>query len=136
VALGSALALKGSGKLPVSVLGDGEFLSGIQALWTAAHFRIPGLFVLKNNRSYYNDEDHQDRIARIRERPPENKWIGQRIENPELSYAALARDFGCAGEGPIKDARELGPALRRAIEAVKQGHLAVVDVWTANRERG
>jgi acetolactate synthase-1/2/3 large subunit len=136
VVVGSALALKGSGKTPVAILGDGEFLSGIQALWTAAHYGIPGLIVLKNNRSYYNDEDHQDRIARIRERPPENRWIGQRIENPTLDFAALARDFGCAGEGPIKDAREIGPAVRRALQAVKQGRLAVVDVWTANRERG
>jgi thiamine pyrophosphate-dependent acetolactate synthase large subunit-like protein len=43
VAVGAALALKGSGKLPVAVLGDGEMLASVQALWTAAHHRIPGL---------------------------------------------------------------------------------------------
>lgn len=136
VALGSALALRDSGKLPVAILGDGEFLASVQALWTAAHYHIPSLWVLKNNRSYFNDEDHQDRVARQRGRPPENRWIAQRIENPEVDFAALARTFGVAGVGPIKDARDLGLALRQAVEDVKRGQLVVVDVWTENRAQG
>ncbi|HYU17927.1 MAG TPA: thiamine pyrophosphate-binding protein [Chloroflexota bacterium] len=136
VALGSALALKDSGKLPVAILGDGEFLASIQALWTAAHYRIPSLWVINNNRSYFNDEDHQDRVAKMRDRPPENRWIAQRLENPEVDFAAITRTFGLAGEGPIKSAADLGPALSRAVEAVKRGQLAVVDVWTENRSAG
>ncbi len=136
VALGAALALKGSGKIPVAVLGDGDFLSSIQALWTAAHHRIPALWVVNNNRSYFNDEAHQDRIARLRDRPPENRWIAMRMENPEVDFGAIARTFGLAGEGPIKSASDLGPALRRAISAVKSGQMAVVDVWTENRAHG
>lgn len=133
VALGSALALKGSGKLPVALLGDGEMFASIQTLWTAAHYQIPSLWVINNNRSYYNDEDHQDRIAKVRDRPPENKWVAMRMERPEVDFGAITRTFGLHGEGPIKDANDLGPALRRAIEAVKQGQLAVLDVWTENR---
>ncbi|MBI4493480.1 MAG: thiamine pyrophosphate-binding protein [Chloroflexi bacterium] len=136
VALGSALALKGSGKLPVALMGDGETFSSIQALWTAAHYGIPSLWVVYNNRSYYNDEDHQDRVAKLRDRPPENRWIAQRMERPEVDFAALARTFGLAGEGPVKAASDLGPALRRAVEAVKAGRLAVVNVWTENRSQG
>jgi thiamine pyrophosphate-dependent acetolactate synthase large subunit-like protein len=134
VALGACLALKNSGRLPIAILGDGEFLASIQALWTAAHYRIPGLWIVNNNRSYYNDEDHQDRIAQFRDRPPENKWIAQRMENPEVDFGGIAKTFGLHGEGPIKEASEVGPALRRAIEAVKRGQLAVVNVWTENRE--
>jgi acetolactate synthase-1/2/3 large subunit len=136
VALGSALALKDSGKLPVGILGDGELLASVQALWTAAHYRIPSLWVINNNRSYFNDEDHQDRIARFRDRPPENRWIAQRMESPEVDFAALTRTFGLHGEGPIKEAGDLGPSLGRAIEAVRRGQLAVVDVWTENRGHG
>jgi len=135
-ALGAALALKDTGKLPVAFLGDGDFLSSIQALWTAAHYRIPSLWIINNNRSYYNDEDHQDRIARIRERPPENKWVGMRMENPEIDFGAVARDFGVGGEGPVKNPDDLGPTLRRAVEEVKQGQLVVVDVRTENRTMG
>jgi thiamine pyrophosphate-dependent acetolactate synthase large subunit-like protein len=136
VALGSALALKDTGKLPVAILGDGEIFSGIQSLWTAAHYGIPSVWIINNNRSYFNDEDHQDRIARLRDRPPENRWIAQRMETPEVDFAAISRTFGLTGEGPIKDARDLGPAIRRAVEAAKRGELGVVDVWTENRSHG
>jgi thiamine pyrophosphate-dependent acetolactate synthase large subunit-like protein len=138
VALGAALALKDSGgsKLPVAILGDGEMLSSIQALWTAAHYRLPSLWVINSNRSYFNDEDHQDRIAQVRGRPPENKWVAMRMEDPEVDFAALARTFGVHGEGPIKDPTEIGPAVRRALEVVKGGGFAVVDVWTQKRSHG
>jgi acetolactate synthase I/II/III large subunit len=136
VALGAALALRDAGKLPLAILGDGEMLSSIQALWTAAHYRIPSLWVINNNRSYYNDEDHQDRIAQVRGRPPENKRVAMRMEDPEVDFAALARTFGLHGVGPIKDAAELGPAVRRAVDVVKDGGFAVVDVWTEHRSHG
>jgi acetolactate synthase-1/2/3 large subunit len=136
VALGSGLALRDSGKVPVAILGDGETLSSIQALWTAAHYRIPSLWIVNNNRSYFNDEDHQDRIAEMRGRPAENKRVAMRMEDPEVDFAAIARTFGLHGEGPIKDAAEVGPAVRRAAEVVERGGFAVVDVWTENRSHG
>src|SRR6185312_7949357 len=40
VALGAALGLRGRDKLPVAMIGDGEFLSASQALWTAAKYQI------------------------------------------------------------------------------------------------
>jgi thiamine pyrophosphate-dependent acetolactate synthase large subunit-like protein len=133
VALGSALALKRTGKVPVAILGDGEFFGAIQTLWTAAHYSIPSLWVVNNNRLYYNDVGHQDRIARFRDRPPENKWIGLAIDDPAPDFSAIARTFGLHGEGPIRSAVDLGPALKRALEAVKRGQLAVIDVWTEGR---
>jgi thiamine pyrophosphate-dependent acetolactate synthase large subunit-like protein len=58
------------------------------------------------------------------------------MERPEVDFAAITRTFGLHGEGPIKSAADLGPAFRRAVEAVGEGQLAVVDVWTENRSRG
>ncbi len=136
VALGAGLGLKDTGKLPVGFFGDGDFLSGCQAVWTAAHYEIPGLWVLKNNRSYYNDEDHQDQMARMRERPQENKWIGMRMENPEVDFAGLARDLGASGEGPIHDVADLPGTLKRAVQRAKEGELVVVDVRVENRGEG
>jgi thiamine pyrophosphate-dependent acetolactate synthase large subunit-like protein len=136
VVLGAALALRDSGKLPVGFLGDGDSLMSNQALWTAAHYQVPLLWVVSNNRSYYNDEAFQARLAQRRDRPPENAWIATRIENPEVDFATVARGMGVYGEGPIKQPGELGPALRRAVEVVKRGEPAIVDVWTANRDGG
>ncbi len=50
ISVGAALALKGSGRLPVAICGDGDFLMGVTAVWTAVHYKIPLLFVLANNR--------------------------------------------------------------------------------------
>jgi thiamine pyrophosphate-dependent acetolactate synthase large subunit-like protein len=128
IAVGAALALRGSGVLPVAVCGDGDFLMGATALWTAVHYRIPVLIVVANNRSFYNDEVHQERVARARHRPVENKWIGQRMTDPEIDLAALGRAQGATGWGPIVHRDELGPAFEAAIDAVERGHVAVVDV--------
>ncbi len=113
IAVGAALALRGSGRLPVGILGDGDFLMGVTAIWTAVHCRIPLLIVVANNRSFFNDEMHQERVARMRNRPVENKWIGQRIDDPALDLAALARAQGAEGFGPIHDAAALDTALER-----------------------
>jgi thiamine pyrophosphate-dependent acetolactate synthase large subunit-like protein len=128
VTVGAALALKGSGRLPVGICGDGDFLMGVTALWTATHYRIPLLIVVANNRSFYNDEVHQERVARMRSRPVENKWIGQRISDPDIDLAALARAQGGRGFGPVDDVKQLGATFAEAIAAVEAGEVAVVDV--------
>jgi thiamine pyrophosphate-dependent acetolactate synthase large subunit-like protein len=128
VTVGAALALKGSGRMAIGICGDGDFLMGATALWTAAHYRIPLLIVVANNRSFYNDEVHQERVARMRSRPVENKWIGQRIADPDIDLAALARAQGARGFGPVEDVHRLAPTFAEAIAAVEQGEVAVVDV--------
>jgi thiamine pyrophosphate-dependent acetolactate synthase large subunit-like protein len=128
ISVGAALALKGSGRLPLAICGDGDYLMGVTALWTAAHYRIPLLMVIANNRSFFNDELHQERVARMRHRPVENRWIGQRISDPDIDLAAMARAQGAQGFGPVTTEGELAAALGSAIAAVEAGAVAVVDV--------
>jgi thiamine pyrophosphate-dependent acetolactate synthase large subunit-like protein len=128
ISVGAALALKGSGRLPVAVCGDGDFMMGVSALWTAAHYRIPLLIVVANNRSFFNDELHQERVARMRNRPVENRWVGQRISEPDIDLASIARAQGAQGFGPVDAIADLLPTFESAIAAVEAGHLAVVDV--------
>ncbi len=128
ISVGAALALKDSGRLPVAVCGDGDFLMGVTALWTAAHYRIPLLVVVANNRSFFNDELHQERVARMRNRPVENRWVGQRISEPDIDLAGMARAQGAQGFGPVTSIVELAPTFAKAIAAVEAGAVAVVDV--------
>jgi thiamine pyrophosphate-dependent acetolactate synthase large subunit-like protein len=128
ISVGAALALKGTGRLPIALCGDGDFLMGVTAIWTAVHYKIPLLFVIANNRSYYNDELHQERMARARNRPVENKWIGQRMADPEVDLCAISRAQGAVGFGPIDNPDALVAALEKAIAAVDAGQVAVVDV--------
>jgi thiamine pyrophosphate-dependent acetolactate synthase large subunit-like protein len=113
--------------MPVAVCGDGDFMMGCTAVWTAVHYRIPMLFVVANNRSFYNDEVHQERVAVARNRPVDNKWIGQRIGDPDIDIATVARGQGAKGFGPCWNAGELEKALQEAIAVVEGGGVAVVD---------
>jgi thiamine pyrophosphate-dependent acetolactate synthase large subunit-like protein len=127
MAVGAALALKGGERLPVAVLGDGDYLMGVTALWTAARYDIPLLVVVANNISFFNDEVHQEKVALTRSRPVENKGVGQRIETPEIDIAAMARAQGAAAWGPVHTAQELAATLDAAVLAVRAGRVAVID---------
>jgi thiamine pyrophosphate-dependent acetolactate synthase large subunit-like protein len=126
--VGAALALAGSGRVVVGIMGDGEFLGAASALWTAAHYNIPLLMIAANNRSYFTDEIQQETVARERKRPVANRWIGQRIDEPAVNLAGLARDFGVEAEGPVDKAGDLFAALERGIKAVEAGRPYFIDV--------
>ena len=128
ISIGSALALKGTDRLPVAVMGDGDYMMGVNALWTASNAQIPLLIIVVNNRSFFNDEVHQERVARQRGRPVENKWIGQRISNPAPDLAMMARGQGMEGIGPIETGAELEKALAGAVKLVRGGKAIVLDV--------
>ncbi|HZQ61464.1 MAG TPA: thiamine pyrophosphate-binding protein [Casimicrobiaceae bacterium] len=128
IAVGAALALRGSDRLPIAVCGDGDYLMGVTALWTATHYRIPLLLIVANNNSFYNDEVHQERVARMRDRAVENKWIGQRIDDPAIDLARMADAQGALGLGPITRVGDLRDAFTRGIAAVDEGNVAVIDV--------
>ncbi|MCP3473325.1 thiamine pyrophosphate-binding protein [Bradyrhizobium sp. CCGUVB1N3] len=129
--IGVALALKDQNRPVVAVLGDGDFMQGVSALWTAAHYGIPALFIVSNNRSNFNDELHQEAVARMRGRPPENRWIGQRIAEPVIDLAAMAKAQGIASEGPVKTASELEAAIERGLAAVRAGRPYLIDAHVA-----
>jgi acetolactate synthase-1/2/3 large subunit len=128
IAVGAALALKDSGRLPVCIGGDGDFLMGATAIWTAVHYGIPLLYIVANNQSFFNDEVHQERVARMRGRKVENKWIGMRMDDPEIDVAGIAAAQGARGFGPVKSADALEAVLAEAIAHVEAGGVAVVDV--------
>ena len=126
-AVGTALALKDSGRLVLSVMGDGNFLMGATAFWTAAHMDIPLLVVIANNKGYFNDIAHQERVAEQRGRPVENKGIGQEIQGPDVDVAGMARVQGVQAEGPVETAAELAAALVRGEKIVRAGKPYVID---------
>ena len=128
LSVGAALALRGQNRLPIAVFGDGNFAMGSSAIWTAAHYGVPLLIVVANNQSFYNDELHQERMALQRNRPVENKWIGQRMTEPELDIATIARGHGAIGLGPVHDLSELPGVLEQALRHLDAGSVVVVDV--------
>ncbi len=127
ITVGAALALKGTGRMTIGICGDGDFLMGNTAVWTAAHYGIPCMMVICNNRSYYNDERHQGAVATARGRPPENAWIGQHLTEPDIDIAAMARAQGAVAIGPVTTLADMHTAMEQAVQAVKDGKVCVVD---------
>lgn len=136
-AVGAALANRAHGRFSVNFQPDGDMMYAPGVLWTAAHHRIPLLTVMHNNRGYHQEVMHLQRLSNRRDRVASLGMttgpIGTSIENPDIDYAKLAVSMGWWSAGPIKDPAELAPTLKRAVEVVKSGQPALVDVWTQPR---
>jgi thiamine pyrophosphate-dependent acetolactate synthase large subunit-like protein len=127
VSLGVALAHRGKNRLVIDIQPDGDLMFDAGALWSAAKNDIPMLIVMYNNRAYYNDWEHQIRVAQHRGTPVERAYIAQDIAGPHPDFATMARSMGWYAEGPVEKPEDIAPALRRAIAQVKAGKPALVD---------
>ena len=135
--IGGAHAHKQFGRFPVSIQGDGDIMYAPGAIWTAARHQIPILTVMHNNKGYHQEVMHVQRLSNRRVRVANNGKdfgpIGTRIENPDVEYHSLAKSMGWYAEGPITDPKDLGPALKRAVEVVKKGQPALLNTLTQPR---
>jgi acetolactate synthase-1/2/3 large subunit len=132
-AVGAALANRKHGRLSVNIQCDGDLNYAPGVLWTAAHHRIPLLTVMHNNRAYHQERMYVQDMAARAERGIDRANIGTAISEPNIDYATMAKAYGVYGTGPIENPNDLGPALKRAIEVVKKGEPALVDVVTQPR---
>ena len=132
-AVGAALANRAHGRLSVNIQCDGDLLYAPAVLWTSAHHRIPVLNVMHNNRAYHQEVMHIQRMGNRHNRGVDRAGIGTTLGEPNIDFAKLAESMGVYAEGPITDAKDLAPAIRRAIEVVERGEPALVDVVTQPR---
>jgi acetolactate synthase-1/2/3 large subunit len=136
-AVGAALANRDAGRFSVNFQPDGDLMFGPGVLWTAARHKIPMLSVMHNNRGYHQEVMHVQRMGNRRNRVAylgkDLGPIGTRLENPVIDYAKLASSLGLWSAGPITDPAELAPTLKKAVEVVKAGEPALVDVVTQPR---
>ena len=132
-AVGAALAHREHKRLVVNIQGDGDMMYGPGGIWTAAHHNIPLLTIMHNNRAYHQEVIHVQRVGNWRDRGVGRASIGTTIENPHINFAMMAKSMGVEGIGPIGDPKDLGPALRRAVQIAKAGEPVLVDVLTQPR---
>ena len=131
--VGAALANRAHGRLSVSIQNDGDLLYAPGVLWTAAHHRIPLLSVMHNNRAYHQETMHVVRMANRHQRGITRGSVGTTLTEPNIDFTKLAQGFGVHAEGPITNPNDLGPAIRRALDVVRHGDPALVDVVTQPR---
>lgn len=136
-AVGAALANRDAGRFSINFQPDGDMMYSPGVLWTAVHHGIPLLTVMHNNRGYHQEVMHVQRVANRRDRVAyagkDLGPIGTRIENPVIDYGKLAGSLGMWSAGPITDPNDLAPALKKAVQVVKAGEPALVDVVTQPR---
>ncbi|HEV3009677.1 MAG TPA: thiamine pyrophosphate-binding protein [Burkholderiales bacterium] len=133
ISLGVALAHRDAKRLVVDLQPDGDLMFDAGALWVAAKHRIPLLVVMYNNRAYYNDWEHQIRMAKLRGTPVERAHIGMDMDDPAPDFASIAKAMGWYAEGPIDRPGDVAAALERAIKRVKAGQPALLDTITQKR---
>jgi len=128
-AVGVALANKDKGRFTVCIQSDGDLMYAPGILWTAAHHKIPLLYVMHNNRAYHQEIIHLQRVSARRQRGVEGQAkIGNAIENPNIDFAQLARSLGVWSTGPIENPQSLAGELKKAIDVVQSGQPALIDV--------
>ncbi len=90
----------------VCVVGDGSLMYAVQALWSAARYKVAVVFVVMNNRQY--------KILRLLGEPDGEGVPG--LDLPDLDILGLARSLGCKGE-MVERPEELSEAFERALNA-------------------
>jgi benzoylformate decarboxylase len=80
----------------VALIGDGSAMYTIQALWTAAHDRIPVIFVILNNRSYRILKQRLHALRGLAEQA--DSYVGMELADPAIDFVNLSRSLGVAAE--------------------------------------
>ena len=96
--------------LPISVValvGDGSAMYTVQALWTAAHYKIPLIWVIFNNTSYRILKQRLVAMRGIAEQA--DTFVGMELNNPAIDFVGLAKSLGidAARATNVKDATDL-----------------------------
>ena len=118
----------------VDIQPDGDLMFDAGALWVAAKYQIPMLIVMYNNRAYYNDWEHQIRMARLRGTDEAKAHIGMDLFGPGAGLRARWRArWAATARARSTSPQDVRPALLRALAEVKKGRLALVDTITQHR---
>jgi thiamine pyrophosphate-dependent acetolactate synthase large subunit-like protein len=88
----------------VTFNGDGDLMFVPSTLWTAAHHRIPLLYIVQNNRAYHQEYMYLQAMANRLGRGVEKTDIGTTIKDPNVDYATVgaASAFMARDRSPIR----------------------------------
>jgi hypothetical protein len=88
---------------------------------------------MHNNRAYHQERMYLQMQGNKYNRGIDKADLGTALIDPDIDYASVAKGYGVYSEGPIRDPKELGPAIRRGIERAKKGEPVLLDVVTQPR---
>jgi acetolactate synthase I/II/III large subunit len=117
-----------------SFQGDGGMLFGqTEAFWPMRRHEAPVITVIFNNRSYNETRNRMwSRGAQQREKKMD---MLSHLGNPDVNFAKIAEAYDIKGE-VVGDPNDIAPALKRAIQATRDGKPYVLDVLVAQAGQG
>ncbi len=95
------------------VVGDGATMYSPQALWTAAHERLPVVFAVVDNRQYRILKDYLRGMAGDSVR--RDRFVAMDLDEPAIDFVALARSMGVDAT-LVEKADDVGDAVRAALD--------------------
>ena len=101
----------------IAVVGDGSVFYADTAFWTAAHHRIPVLYVVPNNGGYGIVASSFVRVASAGAMGAAGEWPGVVLNG--IDVVGVARAYGVEGRD-IRAEAELPDALRAGLEVVRK----------------
>ncbi|MBV1832507.1 thiamine pyrophosphate-binding protein [Novacetimonas pomaceti] len=120
-AVGASLGL---GREPVVCLvGDGASLYSPQAIWTAAHEKLPVTFVIMNNQEYNVLKGFMRRQTHYVSSRNGN-YLAMDLNDPAIDYQAMATSYGLSAIR-VTRASDIGPAIQAGIAS---GRANVVEI--------
>lgn len=133
--LGAAIGAKMGrpDKQTVLLVGDGSFQFGVQALWSAARYKIPVAIIIWNNLAYQANRralhKYGGRAA------ASGKYTGCYLGSPTINNVQIAHGYGVDGE-KVTDPEKLGEAIDRCLKTVASGYPYVLDISVQPRFPG
>jgi benzoylformate decarboxylase len=113
------IGLAQPGRPVVAIIGDGSAMYGVQALWTAAHLKLPITFVIINNRSY---RIIKERLVASRK---SDRFVAMDLRDPAIDFVAVAQGLGLAAVH-VTDPADLMAVLKKAIASGRPNLVEVI----------
>lgn len=113
------IGLAQPGRPVVAIIGDGSAMYGIQALWTAAHLKLPITYVIINNRSY---RIIKERLVASRK---SDRFVAMDLRDPAIDFVGVAQGLGLAAVR-VTDPADLMAVLKKAIASGRPNLVEVI----------
>lgn len=112
------ISLAQPGRPVVAAIGDGSAMYGIQALWTAAHLKLPITYLIINNRSY---RIIKERLLSGRK---SDRFTAMDMKDPPIDFVSVAKGLGLSARC-VTDPADIHLAL---MEALRSGSPSLIEV--------
>ena len=126
--------LQGIGtKLVINAVGDGSSLFYPQTWWTAAHEKLPILYIITNNHEYHTLQLGLQQVVNAYGDAPGYGWKPKtldpsylRLERPKIDFVSLAKAFGGEHGEIVLTPSAVKEAIERGVDHVLSNNTSYI----------